>query len=219
MCGRFTLIDIEEIRERFQTEPIDLKPSYNVAPSQNVSVIVKKGWLALFRWGLIPYWAKDPSIGNKLINAKAETIDEKPSFKNSFRSKRCLVVADGFYEWKKEGPAKRPHRITLKTKELFGFAGLWDTWRSPRGEIINSCSIITTAPNELMAGIHDRMPVILTREAEQAWLDRKVVDKSFLKSLLVPYPADLMMAYEVSSMVNSPKNNGPECLEPVVTLF
>lgn len=152
-----------------------------------------------------------------MINARAETVDEKPSFKHNLQRKRCLVVADGFYEWKKEGSTKRPHRITLKSNELFGFAGLWDTWNSPTGDSINSCSIITTTPNELMAEIHDRMPVILSRDSELVWLDQSVVESHFLKSLLVPYPADLMIAYEVSTLVNSPKNNGPECLVPVVS--
>ncbi|MDR3602541.1 MAG: SOS response-associated peptidase [Desulfosporosinus sp.] len=217
MCGRFSIIDIEDIRERFKTEPIDLKPNYNVAPSQDVPVILNNGSnkLAMFRWGLIPFWAKDPSIGNKLINARAETLDEKPNFKTSLQRKRCLVVADGFYEWKIEGSTKRPFRITLKNNELFGFAGLWDTWKSPIGDIINSCSIITTTPNDLMAPIHNRMPVILSRDSELVWLDQSIVDSHLLKSLLVPYPADLMIAYEVSTLVNSPRNNGPECLGPV----
>lgn len=215
MCGRFTFIDIEDIRERFKTEPIDLKPNHNVAPTQDVPVILPNHQLTLFRWGLIPFWAKDLSIGNKMINARAETIDEKPSFKHSLQQKRCLVVADGFYEWKKDGSTKRPYRITLKNQGIFGFAGLWDTWRSPTGDIINSCSIITTTPNDLMVPIHNRMPVILPREVEHVWLDQSIVESGFLKSLLVPYPADQMMAYEVSTLVNSPKNNGPECLVPV----
>ena len=169
----------------------------------------------MFRWGLIPFWAKDPSIGHKMINARAETVDEKPSFEHSLQRERCLVIADGFYEWKKEGSTKQPYRITLKNKELFGFAGLWDTWNSTTGDIIDSCSIITTTPNDLMASIHDRMPVILSQDSERVWLDQTIVDSCFLKSLLVPYPANLMMAYEVSTLVNSPKNNEPECLLPV----
>jgi putative SOS response-associated peptidase YedK len=217
MCGRFSFSEFDGIGERFLIEPPTLKPNYNVAPSQDVPVIIYDGSnrLAMFRWGLIPFWAKDPSIGNKMINARAETVDEKPSFKHSLQRKRCLVLADGFYEWKKEGSTKRPHRISLKNKDLFGFAGLWDTWKSPAGDIINSCSIITTSPNELMAVIHNRMPVILPREVEQLWLDQGITDSHFLKSLLKPYPADLMIAYEVSTLVNSPKNNGPECLAPV----
>jgi putative SOS response-associated peptidase YedK len=219
MCGRFSIAGLEGIEERFQLkiEFPDLKPNYNVAPSQDVPVIVNNGsnQLALFKWGLIPFWGKDPSIGHKMINARAETVDEKPSFKTCLQRKRCLIVADGFYEWKKEGSTKRPHRIILKNKELFGFAGLWNTWKSPTGEIINSCSIITTTPNELMAPIHNRMPVILPREVEQVWLDQGITDSYFLKSLLRPYPADLMIAYEVSAFVNSVKNNGPECLVAV----
>jgi len=196
MCGRFTFIDIEDIRERFKAEPIHLKPNYNVAPTQNVPVI-------------------NPAIGHKMINARTETVDDKPRCKHRLQRKRCLIVADGFYDRKKEGRTKRPYRITLKNKELFGFAGPWDTWKSPDGDIVNSCTIITTTHNELMAGIHDRMPVILSRDAERAWLDQSIVDAGYLKSLLVPYPAEQMMAYEVSSFVNSVKNNGPECLVPV----
>lgn len=216
MCGRFTFVEFDGIEERFQIPHTDLRPNYNVAPTQEVPIISNDGsnHLAMFRWGLIPFWAKDPAIGNKMINARAETVDEKPSFKHSLQRKRCLVVADGFYEWKKEGTTKRPHRITLKNKELFGFAGLWDTWKSPSGDIV-SCTIITTTPNVLMASIHDRMPVILSRDSERLWLDQSIVDSGFLKSLLVPYPAEQMMAYEVSSFVNSVKNNGPECLAPL----
>ena len=219
MCGRFSLAGFVGFEERFQLkiEFPDLKPNYNVAPSQDISVILNRGsnQLALFRWGLIPYWAKDPSIGHKLINARAETVDEKPSFKPCLQRRRCLIVADGFYEWKKEGSTKRPHRITLKDQELFGFAGLWDTWKSPTGELVNSCTIITTTPNELMAPLHNRMPVILPRDVESVWLDQSITECTFLKSLLVPYTSDLMMAYEVSPFVNSVKNNGPECLVAV----
>ena len=212
MCGRYTFSEFEGIEQRFQIEPpLNLKPNYNVAPSQDVPVIINNH-LALFRWGLIPFWAKESAIGNKMINARAETIDEKPSFKVSLQRKRCLIVADGFYEWKREGSVKKPYRITLKNKELFGFAGLWDTWKSPLGEVINSCSVITTSPNELMAKIHNRMPVILPREVEKEWLDQGIVDGGYLKSLLIPYPSELMVAYQVSTLVNSPRNNMPECL-------
>jgi len=217
MCGRFSFVDFEGIEERFQIETPTLKPNYNVAPSQEVAVILNNGsnHLAHFKWGLIPYWAKDPSIGHKLINARAETVDEKPSFKTCLQRGRCLIVADGFYEWKKEGSTKRPHRITLKDQDIFGFAGLWDTWKSPTGESVNSCTIITTTPNELMEPLHNRMPVILPRDVEQVWLDQSITDSTFLKSLLMPYPADQMIVYEVSPFVNSVKNNGPECLVAV----
>ncbi|MHB8126530.1 MAG: SOS response-associated peptidase [Desulfitobacteriaceae bacterium] len=217
MCGRFTFTEFEGIEERFHIEPTALKPNYNVAPTQDVPVIINDGFnhLAMFKWGLIPHWSKDSSMGYKMINARAETVDEKPSFKACLQRKRCLIVADGFYEWKREGSVKKPYRITLKNKELFGFAGLWDTWESPLCGAINSCTVITTLPNEIMTGIHDRMPVILSRELEQIWLDRSIMDSSYLKSLLVPYPSELMAAYEVSMLVNSPKNNVPECLEPV----
>lgn len=219
MCGRYSLAEFTGIEERFDISQQNLKPNYNIAPSQDIPVLVNEGSndLAMFRWGLIPYWAKDSTLGKKMINARAETLDEKPSFRVSLQRKRCLIVADGFYEWKKEGSVKRPHRITLKNKELFGFAGLWDSWKSPTGEIINSCCIITTTPNEVMAPIHNRMPVLLPRKVERVWLDRSIVDSHFLKSLLLPYPAELMMSYEVSPLVNSPKNNTPECLIPVTS--
>ena len=216
MCGRFSITGFEGLEERFQLkiEFPDIKPSYNVAPSQDIPVILSRvsNQLAFFKWGLIPYWAKDPSIGHKMINARAETVDEKPSFKTCLIRRRCLIVADGFYEWKKEGATKRPHRITLKSEELFGFAGLWDTWKSSTGELVNSCTIITTTPNELMEPLHNRMPVILPREVESVWLDQGITNSVVLKSLLIPYPAELMTAYEVSPFVNSVKNNGPECL-------
>ncbi|WP_425802527.1 SOS response-associated peptidase [Desulfitobacterium sp. Sab5] len=218
MCGRFTLIDFEEIAERFQIsdDSVELKPRYNIAPSQEIPVILNQGSnsLAFFQWGLIPSWAKDPAIGNKMINARVETIDEKPAFKSLLRQKRCLIPADGFYEWKRSGTFNQPYRITLKNNRLFSFAGLWDTWSSPTGEVINSCTVITTTSNELIETIHTRMPAILTPEQEKLWLDPKITDSQFLKSLLRPYPSDLMTAYEVSKIVNSPKYDQPECIEP-----
>lgn len=218
MCGRFTLIDFEEIAERFQIsdDSVELKPRYNIAPSQKVPVILNQdsNSLAFFQWGLIPSWAKDPAIGNKIINARVETIDEKPAFKSLLQQKRCLIPADGFYEWKGSGTLKRPYRIALKNNRLFSFAGLWDSWSSPTGEVINSCTVITTTSNKLLETIHTRMPVILTPEQEKLWLDPKITDIQFLKSLLQPFPSDLMSAYEVSKMVNSPKYDLPDCVEP-----
>jgi len=214
MCGRYSFaIEDELIRERFgvTVRSAIYKARYNCAPSQDLAVITNEepSVLNFFRWGLIPFWAKDPSIGNKLINAKAETIHEKPSFKNAFRSRRCLVLSDGFYEWKKTRD-KIPYRITLKKGAPFAMAGIWEKWNSPDGHQVRSFSIITTGPNALMEKIHDRMPVILPAREERTWLGNTGPDE--LLSLLKPYPAGEMEAYPVSRLVNNPKNDTPEIL-------
>jgi len=170
-------------------------PNHNIKPTQDAPIIVEHDGareFQLMQWGLIPFWAKDPKIGSKMFNARAETVGEKPSFKSSFRRKRCLVPAAGFYEWKAEGRGKVPYLFSVGDNEIFGFAGLYDTWRLPNGETLRTYTIITTAPNELVAEVHDRMPVILPRAQEQIWLDASVEDPYFLQSLLEPYPADLM---------------------------
>ncbi|WP_407314866.1 SOS response-associated peptidase [Desulfosporosinus sp. SB140] len=226
MCGRFSLIVLVGIIERFglvQFE-FDFLPRYNIAPSQPVPVVIHENGsnqLHFFKWGLIPNWAKDESIGNKLINARAETLEEKPSFNRLLAQKRCLILADGFYEWKKEGRIKRPYRITLQDGRpfAFAFAGLWDSWMSPTGQTISSCTIITTAPNTLLEPIHNRMPVILPQDMESFWLDEGVTFNREIKSLLTPFPAEQMVAYEVSSLVNSSRYDGPECVFPVQSLF
>jgi putative SOS response-associated peptidase YedK len=169
----------------------------------------------LLRWGLIPSWAKDPSMGDRMINARAETVAEKPSFRRALQKRRCLVLADGFYEWRKEGKTKTPMYIRLRSHEPFGFAGLWETWKSPEGEAIHSCTVITTTPNSLMESIHNRMPVILSREGESSWLDRAIETPERLLPLLIPYSANAMEAYAVSSMVNNPRNDAPACIELV----
>ncbi len=219
MCGRFTYAkEFREIRIRYNVErdfPL-FRPRYNIAPGQEVAVVFNRDGgrsLGMMHWGLIPSWAKDPSIGNKMINARAETLSEKPSFKRLIAKRRCLVLSDGFYEWRKEGKRKAPMRIRLKTGEPFGFAGLWDSWRKPDGSDLQTFTIITTEANELLKPIHDRMPVILLKEAEQQWLGFDVKDTSELLSLLKPYPSDLMEAYDVSLLVNSPRNDLPECIE------
>src|SRR6266581_7250696 len=198
MCGRYTLtIDIKTIAEKFGVPAsLDTSPRYNIAPTQEVVGILRNGTshLALLRWGLIPSWAKDESIGSRMINARAETLAEKTSFKGLLRSKRCLVIADGFYEWKSVNGSKTPMYITLKSGEPFAFAGLWDIWKSPDGQQIRTCTIITTEPNELVASIHDRMPVILSADAREEWLDTSVQDVNALLPLLGPYPADEMTA-------------------------
>ena len=222
MCGRFSLVyDMDVLAGRFLVVgnmAIPMRPNYNVAPTQEVLTIIREedgNHGGLMRWGLIPSWAKDPAIGNRMINARAETLAEKPSFRTALRKRRCLIPADGFYEWRKEGKRRIPMRIHLKTRESFAFAGLYENWKNPEGEWIQSCTIITTTPNEVMAPIHDRMPVILRRDVEGLWLDPKAEDIAALVGLLHPYPSEEMEAYEVSSLVNSPKNNVPECIERV----
>jgi len=223
MCGRFSFSPLAKIIEdRFdvRVDSTRYKPRYNSAPSQDLAVIpnINPGELSFYRWGLIPFWAKDKNIGNKMINAKAETIAEKLSFKNSLKRKRCLVLSDGFYEWKTISPKeKKPYRITFRDNGLFAMAGIWDSWKNEEGNLINSFAIITTTPNKLMENIHTRMPVILDRKDEKSWLisDNLVL----LKSLLKPYPDEEMTAFPVSKLVNSPANDSPEVLNPVEYLF
>ena len=217
MCGRFSLImDLWELGQRFQFDASDLtvKSAYNVAPTQNVLTVVggdtRQGML--MRWGLIPYWAKDISLGSRMFNARAETVAEKPAFRDALRKKRCLILADGFYEWQRTRAAKRPMRAVMRSGEPFAFAGLWSIWRGPNGDRISSCSIITTVPNDLLRPIHDRMPVILPEEQEEFWLDVSVEDSNALTSVLTPYPAHAMEMYEVSTLVNSTNNDGPEVI-------
>ncbi len=193
------------------------EPRYNIAPTQSVAAIrLRDGrrQLSFLHWGLIPSWANDASIGNRLINARADAVADKPSFRSAFKKSRCLVVADGFYEWKKAGKAKRPFYIRLKDEQPFAFAGLAEHWH--RGDqVIESCTIITTEPNELMADIHDRMPVILSPKEYDLWLDPEFEGKEKLLSMLRSYPADEMMAYPVSTVVNSPRNEKAECVVPI----
>lgn len=216
MCGRYTLIsNIEKIADTFGVEPVlTTGPRYNIAPTQDVVALVKNGstHMSILRWGLIPSWAKDETIGSRMINARAETLTEKPSFKSLLRRKRCLIVADGFYEWKSEGKGKIPMYITLQDDQPFAFAGLWDLWHNPEGQEIKSCTIITTEPNELMASIHNRMPAILRPGAYQDWLDPQLHDEQVLAHWLKPYPAELMKARAVSKLVNNPRNDTAEIL-------
>jgi putative SOS response-associated peptidase YedK len=216
MCGRFSFVALDNlILERFgvRVRTAIYKARYNCAPTQNLAVITSDttGELRYFRWGLIPSWAKEASIGSKLINARGETITEKPSFRSAFRSRRCLVPATGFFEWKRD-TVKVPFNIRLKGGEPFAFAGLWERWTPADGEEVFTFTIITTGPNELMAGIHDRMPVILHPEDEARWL-APGFDPS-LTGLLVPYPAEQMEAYPVSDRVNSVYNDTPDILVP-----
>jgi putative SOS response-associated peptidase YedK len=224
MCGRFTLTaTVDQLLDRFDVEFFlqeeEYFPNYNVAPSQSVLAVIHNGShkrMGFLRWGLIPPWAKDMSIGYKMINARAETLSEKPSFRNAYKKKRCLIVADSFYEWKRiDSKNKTPMRIKLKSDELFAMAGLWESWKSPEGKLIYSCSVITTQPNELVQDIHDRMPVILKPEDEKIWLDPAITDTSKLQPLLKPLEHSLMEAYEVSPLVNSPKNNSIQLIQKI----
>lgn len=219
MCGRYTLASntqkLAEAFARFEV-PADLPPRYNVAPSQPVAVVANNGQhkVEFFQWGLIPSWAKDSKIGNQMINARAETLAEKASFKNAYKRRRCLILADGFYEWKKEDDkTKIPMYIRLVSGDPFAFAGLWESWQTAE-DFILSCTIITTAPNELMAQVHNRMPLILPPDAYERWLDPAERKPDELNDLLKPYPAELMTAYPVSRLVNSPKNDSPALIEP-----
>ena len=221
MCGRFALkAPPRSIQEHFHLpETVYLSPRYNIAPSQSIAVVrhlpgENFRHLDMLRWGLIPHWAKDMKIGYRLINARSETLAQKPSFRTAFKKQRCLIVADGFYEWKHSGKTKQPYFVNLNTGNVFGFAGLWESWKSPDGNIVESCTIITTSPNELIREIHDRMPVILHPEQYETWLQDSPSVHT-LQQLLMPYPADEMEIFRVSSEVNSPQNDSPTCLVPV----
>ena len=223
MCGRFTLtVDPAELKDTFGDYifPNKFSPRFNIAPSQPVLAIPNDGrnTADFFLWGLIPSWSKDPSIANKLINARGETIAEKPSFRGGFKYKRCLILTDGFYEWKavQGEKTKTPYFIHMKDGKPFAFAGLWDEWQSPDGGALRTCTIITTEPNELMSTLHNRMPVILDRADYSQWLDPAPPAKhpESLLPLIRSFPADRMSAYPVSTMVNSPGNDRAECLLP-----
>jgi putative SOS response-associated peptidase YedK len=220
MCGRFVRITpISVLALKFKVEKVfsNLTPSYNIAPNQEIVIINDEGVRQLIqcKWGFIPSWAKDPSIGYTMINASSETIARKTVFKSSFKKKRCLVMADGFYEWRTEGKKKFPMYIRLKTGECFGFAGLYNVWKSPDGIEICTCTIITTEANEAVKPIHDRMPVILPREKEDTWLNPALEDKEQLLAMLKPYPSEEMMVYEVSTEVNSPQFNTQSNISPI----
>lgn len=221
MCGRFTLtVDPAEQQEPFNnfTFPEKFAPRFNIAPTQPVLAIPNDDNFTadFFVWGLIPIWAKDPNIGSRLINARAETLPEKPAFRGSLKYKRCLILADGFYEWKTvEGrKSKTPFFIHMKDRKPFAFAGLWDSWNSPEGSQIKSCTIITTEPNDLMSLLHNRMPVILHPRDYDKWLDPSPQTPDQLMPLLKPFPADAMDAYPVTPLVNKPANDIPELVVP-----
>lgn len=217
MCGRYTLTaSPQAVQDAFSlAEAPDLSPRFNIAPTQLVPIITgeARDTLTWVKWGLIPSWSKDDKGASQLINARAETIEEKPSFRSAFKKRRCLVPADGFYEWRKDGDKKKPQYIFLDDREVFAFAGLWETWKNPAGEMVYSCAIITGEPNELIKPMHHRMAVILERDAYADWLDDET-PLPVLKNLLSPYPADGMQTYEVSTLVNNARVDSPDLLEP-----
>ncbi|HEX6972505.1 MAG TPA: SOS response-associated peptidase [Limnochordia bacterium] len=225
MCGRYTLtVDGREILTEFSVQGTLpgleewLRPRYNIAPGQPVVAIRTDRSGAriagLLRWGLVPSWAKDPQIGYRMINARAETLAERPAFRAAYRQRRCLLPASGFYEWRRRGQKRQPYYFRLRKEPLFALAGLWEVWRGPDGQPLYSCTVVTTAANELVAPIHDRMPVILDREAAALWLEPGY-DRAALEQLIGPYPASAMERYAVSPAVNAPAHDGPDCIDPI----
>jgi putative SOS response-associated peptidase YedK len=234
MCGRFTLTDPDQdLAVQFNLPEIpEMPPRYNISPTQQVAAVrvsaaAEAGMvreMGLFYWGLIPFWAKDPKIGARMINARSETVAEKPAFRAAFRRRRCLVVADGFYEWQKTELGKQPFFIHLRDGRPFAFAGLWEHWQGPAdspgpGEsgqrlVIQSCTLLTTTPNDLIRPLHNRMPVIVHPADYDLWLDPEIQEPERLKPLLIAYPPEEMEAYPVSRFVNKPVNDDPRCIEP-----
>jgi putative SOS response-associated peptidase YedK len=218
MCGRYTLrTPVDTLVQQFEIDehPSSLTPNYNVAPTQGVAAVIAengKRKLEMLHWGLIPSWAKDPEVGNKMINARSETVAKKPSYRKAFKERRCLILTDGFYEWQKTDDGKQPFYIRMQDESPFAFAGLWESWQN--GTEIRSCTIITTSPNEVAAQVHNRMPVILHPEDYEMWLDPDFDEREPLTTLLKPYPAEGMEAYPVSRRVNRPANNDPGVIEP-----
>jgi putative SOS response-associated peptidase YedK len=220
MCGRFVLtVNPEVIQTAFDltTMPPIMSPRFNVAPTQPVAVISNENphELTFYKWGLIPSWSKDASIGSKMINARSESAAEKPSFRSAFKRRRCIIPADGFYEWQQHGGEKIPMFIHMKGQEVFGIAGLWEVWHSPDGGEIRTCSILTTDANDFMQTIHNRMPVILHKEDYILWLSPEEEPTPVLQELMKPYSGDELTAYAVSKMVNKPGNDTPDLIQPV----
>jgi putative SOS response-associated peptidase YedK len=217
MCGRYGLIYPDQIPSRFDIEGdmVDYDPHYNIAPGRSNPVVLalSPNHVELMQWGFIPHWADDPKIGYSMINARAETVAEKPAFKKAFQFQRCIIPASGFYEWQKDGKEKRPFYIHLKDQEIFGFAGLYSIWKDPDGKEIKSYTIITTTPNKLMEPIHNRMPVILHKEDEDLWVSHDEAEPDRLLPILRPYPTEKMEAYVVSELVNNPRNDIPKIIE------
>jgi putative SOS response-associated peptidase YedK len=221
MCGRFTLTSpVQAVASQFNLPDMPaFEPRYNIAPTQPVAAVRAAGeamvrTLVMLHWGLIPFWAKDPEVGARLINARSETVAEKPAFREAFRRRRCLVLADGFYEWQKQDGGKQPYYIHLRDGTPFAFAGLWERWNGPEGSV-ESCTLLTTQPNELMRPLHNRMPVILEPKDYDLWIDPGIRQTDLLLPLLYPYPAEQMAAFPVSRRVNNPDNDDPQCIVPL----
>ena len=219
MCGRYTLhTSPERLGQVFGAQaPAELRPRYNIAPSQSVLAVRKSAEgreYSLLRWGLVPFWAETEKTGYNMINARAETVAQKPAFRAAYRHRRCLIPADGFYEWKPAESGKQPYHIRMRDSDVFAFAGLWERWEG-EDKVLESCTIIVTEANDLMKPIHERMPVILNAEDYETWLDTDRFDAGPLGSLLKPYPADGMQAYPVGKQVNSPKRDDEDCITPL----
>jgi len=210
---------IKAVKDRFKIDEIlaVIDPRYNIAPAQKIATVVQRErrQLVEMKWGLVPSWAKDSKIGNRLINARAETVATKPAFRSAFKKRRCLILADSFFEWQKSGDVKTPMLIRLKSQETFAMAGLYEYWKMKSGKTLESCAIITSAANDFMKRIHDRMPVILRPENEDSWLDSELQDVQEITQLLEPVDSELMETYEVSTYVNSPRNQDSNVIRPV----
>jgi len=226
MCGRFTLaLSPEELAQLMALDAaldleLGLRPRYNIAPSQEIVAAVQDTpdtdrVARTFKWGLVPGWATDPTVGNRMINTRSETAPEKPSFREAYKRRRCLVPAEAFFEWQRRGDNKQPWLFRVRDEPGFCMAGLWETWRPPEGDPLHTCTILTTAANDLLRPIHDRMPVILHRDDYERWLTAQPDATAGLRDLLSPFPAEAMTAWPVSTLVNSPRNDGPECTLPV----
>tara|TARA_B110000014_G_scaffold184523_1_gene133511 strand:+ start:102 stop:803 length:702 start_codon:yes stop_codon:yes gene_type:complete len=225
MCGRFTLSAPPEVISMcfdIETDSFNYLPAFNIAPTQNVLTVRNREnskHVQTMRWGLIPFWAKEARIGNKMINARSETVIENKVFRTPFQKRRCLILADSFYEWVRVSKSKQPIRILLDSEKPFAFAGIWESWKDPNdpnAHAVESCSIITTHANTLIQPIHDRMPVILPRELESDWLDLDNTDTGFLREIMIPFDPGLMKCYPVSQAVNSTKNEGKDLITPIV---
>lgn len=220
MCGRFSMFShAKALKDRFNIEEVMISPEprYNIAPAQRIATVVQREHRQLteMKWGLIPSWAKDSKIGEQLINARAETVAEKPAFRSAFKKRRCLILADSFFEWQKRGEVKTPMLIRLRAMESFAMAGLYEYWKMRSGKVLESCAIVTTAANDFMKPIHNRMPVILRPENEDRWLNPDLQDPDQVKALLHPVADEFMESYEVSTYVNSPRNRDSSVIRPV----
>jgi putative SOS response-associated peptidase YedK len=218
MCGRYAQrTDPKRLAKVFGVaEATEVEPRYNIAPTQEVLAVHQTAdgrEMTFYKWGLVPSWAKDTSIGARLINARSETVEEKPAFRQAFKRRRCIIPADGFYEWQRTGGMKQPFFFRMRDESPFGFAGLWERWEGNGSQAINSCAILTTEANEVLRPVHDRMPVILHPDDYELWLGADARELELVKEVLRPYPAEEMVGYPVSSSVNSPRNQGAELVE------